>query len=276
MHLYLKNNSVQTVCANSGCPNIGECYSEGNVSFLILGNICTRRCLFCAIRKGEPREINPDEPKAVRDAVYKLKLKYAVITSVSRDDLADGGSGHYASVVKAIKNISKETIIETLVPDFKGSKKAIERIMDAGAAVLSHNLEVVEKLHRRIRPDFDYRRSLGVLEHASSYSKATVKSGFMVGLGETDDEIERLMRDIKNSGCSYLTIGQYLRPRGSALEVKEYVEPGKFSLLKEKALELGFKKVASGPFVRSSYRAGDFFNTDCDEKSNSTEIGRGH
>jgi len=259
---YLKDKSVETVCVNSRCPNISECYSSGNVSFLILGNICTRGCLFCAIKKGLPGGINPEEPEAVAAAVRGLGLKYIVITSVTRDDIPDKGSGHYAKTVKAIKKASPEVMVETLVPDFGGDKGLIDRVIDSGVDVLSHNIETTPGLYPRVRPGFDYARSLGILSHAAFRGKAAVKSGFMVGLGESRDETERLMRDIRATGCDFLTIGQYLRPKNSRLEVREYIPPERFSELKESALALGFKKAASGPFVRSSYRAGEFFKTE--------------
>ena len=256
---YLNDNSIQTVCVNSRCPNIGECYSEKNVSFLILGNICTRNCLFCAIKHGRPERIDLGEPAAIAKAVGKLNLKYVVITSVTRDDIADGGSEHYADVVKAIKGISPSIIAETLTPDFNGSKKAIDKIIDSGVDIFSHNMETIARLYPHIRPDFDYSRSLGLLNYASSLKKTTVKSGFMVGMGEKEGEIEELLRDIRCTGCSLLTIGQYLKPKGSPLEVERYLPPESFEELKEKALKVGFKKVFSGPFVRSSYKAMDLF-----------------
>lgn len=256
---YLKANSIETVCVNSRCPNISECYSGGNVSFLILGNICTRNCHFCAIQNGKPGKINSDEPAAIAKAVRKLNLQYVVITSVARDDIPDSGSGHYADVVKAIKDMSPSTTVETLTPDFKCSKKAIEKIINAGADVFSHNMETVARLYPQIRPDFDYSRSLDILFYASSLRKAIIKSGLMVGLGETNGEIAQLLYDIKNTGCSLLTIGQYLRPKGSRLEVKKYILPEIFEELKTKARKLGFERISSGPFVRSSYRAGELF-----------------
>lgn len=257
---FLKTNSIETVCVNSRCPNIGECYSDGNVSFLILGNICTRNCRFCAIRNGKPKKVNPYEPTVIANAVHKLNLKYVVITSVTRDDIPDGGSEHYADVVRAIKNMSRHTTVETLTPDFNGSLDAIDKIIDAGVDVFSHNMETVARLYPQIRPNFDYFRSLNILHYAASRQKTIVKSGFMVGLGEKDSEIEQLLHDIKNTDCSFLTIGQYLRPRGSHLEVKEYISPKVFEELKEKAVKLGFKKVSSGPFVRSSYKAIELLN----------------
>jgi len=260
LSLYLRSNNIETVCLNSRCPNIGECYSSGNVSFLILGNKCTRDCLYCAIQSGQPAEADPDEPEAIANAVCDLDLKYAVVTSVSRDDIPDGGSGHYADVVKMIRGRSPATIVETLVPDFNGSRTAIDKILDAGVHVFSHNMEAVKRLFSKIRPMYGYRRSLEVLRYAYSCEKAIIKSGFMVGLGETRREIEELLSDIRDTGCSHLTIGQYLKPRGSELEVEDYFRPEDFNDLKRKALELGFKKVASGPFVRSSYRAGELLS----------------
>ena len=256
---YLKANSIETVCINSGCPNISECYSAGNVSFLILGNICTRNCLFCAIRKGKPKEVDLGEPEAIAKAVRKLNMKYVVITSVTRDDMPDGGAGHYAEVVKAIKNMNSATIVETLAPDFNGSKKAVDKLIESGIDVFSHNIETVAGLYARVRPNFNYQRSLDILRYAASFGKAVIKSGFMVGLGEGESETEELLRDIKKTGCSLLTIGQYLKPKESRLEVREYIRPEAFARLKEKAVKLGFKKVASGPFVRSSYRAGELY-----------------
>ncbi len=252
---YLKSMSIETVCVNARCPNIGECHSAGNVSFLILGNICTRNCHFCAIHSGRPSEIDPKEPAAIAEAVCRLKLRYVVITSVARDDMADGGSGHYAEVVRMIKKRSPAVTVETLVPDLNGSRSAIDRVLDAGTDVFSHNMEAVERLFAAIRPEYDYRRSLEVLRYASSRKKAVIKSGFMVGLGERSGEIERLLTDLRDSGCTHLTIGQYLMPRGSRLEVKDFIRPEGFKALKQKALDLGIEKVASGPFVRSSYMA---------------------
>jgi lipoic acid synthetase len=259
---YLEAGSAETVCVNSRCPNINECYSAGNVSFLILGKTCTRNCLFCAIGNGAPEETDPAEPAAVAKAVSGLGLKYAVITSVTRDDIPDGGAGMFADVVRAVKKASPETIVETLVPDFNGSLKAIDKVIEADVDVFSHNMETVQRLYPQIRPDFDYSRSLSALRHAASSGPAVVKSGFMAGLGESEGEISGLLRDIKDTGCGFLTIGQYLKPKNSRLEVKEYIRPERFSEMKEEALKLGFKKVASGPFVRSSYRAGDFFAND--------------
>ncbi|MEA3305812.1 MAG: lipoyl synthase [Candidatus Omnitrophota bacterium] len=256
---YLKDNSIETVCVNSRCPNIGECYSAGNISFLILGNICTRNCSFCAIQKGLPGKVDKKEPAAVAGAVKKLKLKYAVITSVTRDDLPDGGAAHYSEVVRAVKGISPEIAVETLTPDFKGSGRAVDTVIESGVDVFAHNMETVARLHPDIKPLSDYCRSLDILARAASFKNTFVKSGFMVGLGETDEEIGQLLEDIRGTGCSFLTIGQYLRPSNSLLEVQRYLSPANFEGLKKKAVDSGFKKVASGPFIRSSYKAIELF-----------------
>jgi len=259
LNVYLKSHSIQTVCNNSRCPNMGECFEAGNVSFLILGATCTRNCLFCAISCGRPERPNPAEAESIAGAVYSLRLPYVVVTSVTRDDLADGGSAHYADVVKSIKKYSSTTIVETLIPDFDGITKNIDAIIAAGANVVSHNMETVRRLYSAVRPSFDYSRSLKILRYLSSKEAVEVKSGFMVGLGETTEERIELIRDIRNTGCGILTIGQYLRPKGSPLDVKEYVKPDEFLFLKEEASKLGFRSVASGPFVRSSYRAFEYF-----------------
>lgn len=261
---YLKMRGVETVCVNSRCPNMCECYSAGNVTFLILGSVCTRNCLFCAIKKGVPERVSDGEPRAIADAVKRLGLQYVVITSVTRDDLADGGAGHYKEVVRAVKLISPMTAVEVLTPDFGGSIDAVELVITAGVDVFSHNMETVERLYPKVRPLASYERSLKVLAYAAACKKAPrVKSGFMVGLGETYDEIVRLMEDIKGTGCDFLTIGQYLRPKGSPLKVEEYVPPDAFESLKAKACGIGFKKVASGPFVRSSYKASELLEEAC-------------
>ncbi|MDP2932746.1 MAG: lipoyl synthase [bacterium] len=256
---YLKNAAIETICTNSRCPNMCECYSTGNVSFLILGNVCTRNCLFCAVKKGEPTMVDNREPQAIADAVKKLRLQYVVITSVTRDDLPDGGAGHYGDVVKAVKRISPLTTVEVLTPDFVGAIDNIESVVTCGIDVFSHNMETVERLYPKIRPMANYSRSLKVLASAASHKKVPVKSGFMLGLGEAKEEIFRLMEDIRGTGCDFLTIGQYLSPKGSFLKIEEYVHPDIFESLKTRAHRIGFKKVASGPFVRSSYKAKEVF-----------------
>ncbi|MDP3788886.1 MAG: lipoyl synthase [Candidatus Omnitrophota bacterium] len=254
---YLKGRGIETVCMNSRCPNMCECYSTGNVSFLILGNVCTRKCAFCAVQKGAPEQVNALEARSIADAVRKLGLRYVVVTSVTRDDLTDGGANHYAEVVQAIKCAVPSVIVEVLTPDFNGSRYAVMSVIRSGADVFSHNMETIERLYPAIRPIASYRRSLKILAFAAGEAKIPVKSGFMVGLGEAEVEVLRLMTDIRKAGCDFLTIGQYLRPKGSLLEVAEYIRPNTFEMLKIKAFDLGFKNVASGPYVRSSYRAGE-------------------
>lgn len=258
---YLKDRGIETVCRNLRCPNMCECYSAGSVSFLILGNICTRNCAFCAVQKGVPEQVDGAEAHAIADAVQKFSLRYVVITSVTRDDISDGGAGHYGEVVRAIKCTSPSTAVEVLTPDFNGSADAVASVIQSGADVFSHNMEMIEKLYPAIRPLASYKRSLEILAFAAGEAKIPVKSGFMVGLGETEEEVLRLMTDIRKTGCDFLTIGQYLRPKGSSLKVAEYIHPDTFDLLKIKAYDLGFKNVASGTYVRSSYRASEMIHS---------------
>lgn len=253
--IYMKERGIETVCANSRCPNICECYSRGDVSFLILGSTCTRNCAFCAVHKGLPEPVDGQEAAAIADAVTELGLRYAVITSVTRDDLADGGADHYGEVVRAVKRASPFAMVEVLTPDFHGSADAVRSVVKSGADVFSHNMETVERLYAKIRPLANYRRSIKILTLAVKEGRTAVKSGFMLGLGEREDEVLRLMTDIRGTGCDFLTIGQYLKPKGSLLDVAEYIRPDVFETLKIKAYDLGFKNVSSGPYVRSSYRA---------------------
>ncbi len=238
-----------------------ECYSTGNVSFLILGNVCTRNCAFCAVQKGVPEQVNAAEARAIADAVRKLSLRYVVITSVTRDDLSDGGANHYTEVVQAIKYAVPSVIVEVLTPDFNGSTDAVMSVIRSGANVFSHNMETVERLYPAIRPLASYQRSLKILAFAAREAKISVKSGFMVGLGETEEEVLQLMTDIRKTDCDFLTIGQYLKPKGLPLKVTEYIYPDTFEILKIKAFDIGFKNVASGPYVRSSYRAGEMIHS---------------
>lgn len=251
----LKERLLESVCENSRCPNIEECYSSGNVSFLILGCICTRNCLFCAVKKGAPEAPKEEEPCLIANAVRDLGIRYAVITSVTRDDLPDGGSGHYRKVISAVKRLSPLTKVEVLTPDFMGINRAIEDVAASGIETFAHNMETIERLYPVVRPKADYRRSLEVLAYAASLKKAKVKSGFMVGLGESEKETLQLMKDIRTAGCDLLTIGQYLRPKNLSLSVREYVKPCRFEYLKSAAYEMGFHGVASGSYIRSSYMA---------------------
>lgn len=259
LNVYLSDRRIETVCRNSRCPNIGECYSSKNVSFLILGKSCTRNCRFCAVHKGLPERVRSDEAFLVAEAVRALGLTYVVITSVTRDDLPDGGAGHYRDVVTAIKKLPQLSKVEALTPDFMGSKEAIETVINSGVDVFAHNMETVERLYPNVRPDSDYERSLGVLQSAASFKKVKVKSGFMLGLGESVDEVLQLMEDIRRMGCDFLTIGQYLQPKDSPLKVAEYVHPEVFAYFEKAAYGIGFRNVASGSYVRSSYNAEALF-----------------
>lgn len=252
---YLKKRGLESICENSRCPNMAECYSKNNVSFLILGRTCTRNCLFCALGKGVPEAVRTEEAGSIAEAVRDIGIPYVVITSVTRDDLFDGGAGHYRKVINAVKRLSPATKIEALTPDFMGAKQAIETVAGSGIETFAHNMETIARLYSTVRPGSDYRRSLEVLEYAASLKKARVKSGFMVGLGETHEEALQLIENIKAAGCDLLTIGQYLSPKNSPLRAVEYVDPDRFEALKIAAYGMGFKSVASGPYIRSSYMA---------------------
>lgn len=261
----LKDYSFETVCENAKCPNIGECYSNKTLTFMILGNSCTRNCSFCAVDHGlstvpstQPidRTPNPDEPKQISLAVKALNLNYVVITSVTRDDLPDGGSSHFAKTIREIRDMNPNSRIEVLIPDFQGSKQSLDMVIDASPEVINHNIETVPSLYPKIRPQADYQRSLSVLKYVKEVKNYILtKSGIMVGLGETDSEVYQVAADLRNVGCDILTIGQYLRPSRKNAEVKEYVKLETFEKYRAYALSLGFKAVQSAPFVRSSYKA---------------------
>lgn len=252
--------SLHTVCQEARCPNIGECFSRKTATFMILGNQCTRNCRFCAVKKGNPLPPDPDEPENVAKAVAKLGLSYVVITSVTRDDLPDGGAGQFARVIDCIKKLcGSKTYIEVLIPDFKGSFSSLKKVIEAKPFVINHNLETIPRLYPEVRPRANYQRSLEVLRRCKSVDPATyTKSGLMVGLGETFDEVVQVIKDLREVGCDILTIGQYLRPSPSHLEVKEFVHPDVFKKYEEVAYSLEFTYVASSPFVRSSYMAKDW------------------
>ncbi|MGQ9622472.1 MAG: lipoyl synthase [Candidatus Caldatribacteriaceae bacterium] len=258
----LQKLSLHTVCESARCPNIGECFSRGTATFLILGDICTRSCRFCAVQKGRPLPPDPEEPKRVAEAAKQLNLKHVVVTSVTRDDLPDGGAEHFARTVKALREFLPEATVELLVPDFLGDRKALEVVLSARPDVLNHNVETVPRLYPLVRPQADYFRSLELLRKAKErFPSLLTKSGFMVGLGETREEVEEVLGDIKNSGCDIVTIGQYLRPSMRHLPVSEYVLPEVFEHYRRYALRLGFLGVASDPFVRSSYHAEAFIRS---------------
>lgn len=249
----LSGLNLHTVCVQARCPNISECFGRGTATFLILGDICTRQCSFCNVKKGEPDFSGKDEAKRLAEAVKKLGLKYVVITSVTRDDMEDGGASVYAETIKILKDYDKALKVEVLVPDFKGYKPAIDAVLAAGPDVFGHNIETVPSLYN-IRKGADYSRSLGVLKHAADKG-AVVKSSIMLGLGEREDEVMASLSDLRLAGCVYLSIGQYLQPDASHYPVKEYAAPELFAYYKEEALKMGFSHVESGPYVRSSYMA---------------------
>lgn len=247
-------HGLNTVCESASCPNRMECWNSGTATFMILGNVCTRGCMFCNVEKGRPRALDPKEPERVAEAVMELGLSHAVITSVTRDDLEDGGASAFRDTIHAIRNKTQKCSVEVLIPDFGGKRTALETVLEAGPDVLNHNMETVPALYARVRPKADYIRSLDIIRHAAD-SGAVTKSGLMLGLGESRDEILSVMKDLRDAGCLILTIGQYLRPSKRHLPVVRYYSLDEFESLKETALSLGFMHVASGPRVRSSYRA---------------------
>jgi lipoyl synthase len=250
----IKDYNLHTVCSSAACPNQTECWNAGTATFMILGNICTRNCRFCGVPKGAPRGLDLDEPDRVAHAVAALQLNYAVITSVTRDDLDDGGSSLFAATIKAIQTKTSGCGIEVLIPDFKGSESALRTVFDASPQVLNHNIETVPALYPTVRPQAHYQRSLAVLASAHAYGLPT-KTGIMLGLGETIDEIKAVMRDLRKVDCSFLTLGQYLQPGKNHLPVEKYYHPDEFVMLRDEARAMGFRHVAAGPLVRSSYHA---------------------
>ncbi|MCR4396148.1 MAG: lipoyl synthase [Candidatus Saccharicenans sp.] len=255
----LKHRGLHTICQSARCPNIGECWERRTATFLILGNICTRNCGFCAVTKGQPLPLDEREPEAVLQAVQEMNLGYAVITSVTRDDLPDGGAGHFARTIELIKKNSAETRVEVLIPDFKGEERWLARILEAGPDVLNHNLETTLSLYPKInRPETGYFRSLRVLKTAARLGAIT-KSGLMVGLGESPDDLKRALVDLREAGCELLTMGQYLQPGPEQVPVARYYPPEEFSAWREFALKLGFRQVVAGPLVRSSYLAENLY-----------------
>ncbi|MGB3632928.1 MAG: lipoyl synthase [Rubrobacteraceae bacterium] len=249
--------SLHTVCEEARCPNIGECWNNRTATFMILGNVCTRSCGFCAVLTGKPTELDIDEPYRVADAAKQMGLRHAVITSVNRDELADGGASIFAATIEAIKEEVPECAVEVLTPDFKGNQDAIKTVIEARPATFNHNIETVPRLYPAVRPQAKYKRSLEVLQHAKELNPdGLTKSGFMVGLGEVEEELHQTMRDLRDHDVDILTIGQYLRPSENHLPMSRYYTPKEFAMLRRYGLdELGFKHVESGPLVRSSYHA---------------------
>lgn len=245
---------LHTICESGNCPNMGECWGAGTATFMILGNVCTRSCSFCAVKTGRPGTIDWEEPHRVAEAVQLMGVKHCVLTSVDRDDLKNGGSKVWAETVRAIRKVSPETTLETLIPDFRGNMDSVDDIAAVAPEVVSHNMETIKRLCRLVRPQAKYDRSLAVIKRLKEKGMRT-KSGVMVGLGEKREEMFEIMDDLVNAGCDVLTIGQYLQPTKMHLEVKEFVHPDTFQLYKEEGLKRGFKFVESGPLVRSSYHA---------------------
>ena len=252
----LKASDLHTVCQGARCPNQHECFSRGVATFMILGDTCTRDCRFCAVQSGRPPVVDPDEPRRLAEAVARLKLRHVVVTSVTRDDLADGGAQHFAATIQAIRSQLPEATVEVLTPDFKGVERDIDVVLEAGPDVFNHNLETVRSLQKTIRPAASYECSLAVLAYAAQRGGRTdVKSGLMVGLGETDEEVYEAMGDLRRAGVALLTIGQYLAPSTAHAPVKRYVTPAQFEDYARHGQALGFRNVASAPMVRSSYMA---------------------
>ena len=253
----LRERRLHTVCEEASCPNLGECFGHGTATFMVMGDLCTRRCPFCDVAHGRPEPLDPEEPVQLAEAVAAMALRYVVITSVDRDDLRDGGASHFVRCIEAVRAHCPSTRIEVLVPDFRGRvDKAVRALASALPDVFNHNLETVPRLYRKARPGADYAGSLGLIERFKrEHPQVATKSGLMLGLGETRDEIIELMRDLRRHGCDMLTLGQYLQPSRYHLAVERYWEPVEFDELGREARTLGFSNVASGPLVRSSYHA---------------------
>jgi len=256
----VRAGGLHTICESARCPNIGECWEKRTATFLVLGDVCTRNCGFCAVAKGTPLPPDPGEPARVAEAAVRLGLRYAVITSVTRDDLADGGAAHFAAVIRAVREARPGTRVEALIPDFGGDGAALGAVLDASPDVLNHNLETTESLYPAIRrPRANYGRSLGVLAAAKARGART-KSGLMIGLGESESDILRTFADLRRAGCDLLTVGQYLQPTAAHPPVARYYTPEEFEALAEEARRAGVREVVAGPLVRSSYEAGRLFD----------------
>ena len=247
-------HKLHTICESGNCPNMGECWGEGTATFMILGNICTRSCGFCAVATGRPEPVDWDEPQRVAEAIHLMKVKHAVLTSVDRDELKDGGSIIWANTINAVRALNPDTTLETLIPDFKGQWENLERIIRVAPDVVSHNLETVERLTRRVRIQAKYHRSLEVIRRLKDGGMRT-KSGVMLGLGESQEEVLQTMQNLFENGCDVITLGQYLQPTQKHLPVVRFVHPDEFAFYREKGYEMGFDYVESGPLVRSSYHS---------------------
>lgn len=247
-------HKLHTICESGNCPNMGECWGAGTATFMILGNVCTRSCGFCAVATGRPEAVDWDEPQRVAEAIYLMKVKHAVITSVDRDELKDGGSIIWQNTIRAVKALNADTTLETLIPDFKGKKEDIERIIEAAPEVVSHNIETVERLTRQVRIQAKYWRSMEVIRILKEGGRRT-KSGIMLGLGEKKEEVIQTMKDLRDNGCDVVTIGQYLQPTHKHLPVQRFVHPDEFAEYRETGYSIGLDYVESGPLVRSSYHS---------------------
>jgi lipoic acid synthetase len=251
----LSEHGLHTVCAEAKCPNRGECFSEGSAAFLILGPVCTRNCAFCGVASGTPKHIDPDEGERLAAAAARLGLRHVVVTSVTRDDLPDGGAAAFADATARLRSKIPGAAVEVLIPDFLGSADSLKTVLDSGPDVLNHNMETVSRLYRQIRPQAEYDRSLELIRRAADDGRAVVKSGIMVGLGETAEEIAGLMRDLRAAGCAVITVGQYLRPSARQIPVAEFITPEQFAQYERMASDMGFDRAFCGPYVRSSYKA---------------------
>jgi lipoyl synthase len=259
VHQLISDLSLHTVCQEARCPNIYECWGEGTATFMILGDICTRHCGFCAVAKGKPRLVDPEEPRHVGEAVKRLGVRHAVVTSVNRDELPDGGALHFVQTIQWIRRLNPGTRVEVLIPDFCGNEAALNTVLAARPDVLNHNTETVPRLYKRVRPDARYEQSLELLGRAHARKgewPMLTKSGLMVGLGETVDELLAVFRDLAAVGCDILTVGQYLAPTPRYIPIEKYYSPDEFAHLRDEALGMGFRYVEAGPLVRSSYHAG--------------------
>jgi len=255
MKVLLSGSCLHTVCEEARCPNQGECWTRGTATFMVLGDTCTRSCGFCAVKTGRPAPPDPDEPRHVAEASKRLGLTFVVVTSVARDDLKDGGASHFAATVRAIYEVNPGARVEVLIPDFKANRESIRQVVESRPTVFNHNLETVERLTKQVRIQARYHRSLEVLRIAKEVGQPVTKTGIMLGLGETEEEVLVLMRDARAAGCDIFTIGQYLQPTKQHLPVVEFIPPDRFRTLEEAGYGMGFKAVYSGPLVRSSYHA---------------------
>ena len=257
----IEKGRLHTVCQEAKCPNIWECYAHQTATFLIMGSRCTRNCRFCSVAPGPPEPLDPQEPARVAEAAARMGLRYAVVTSVTRDDLPDGGAAHFAATIRELRRLIPGTRVEVLIPDFQGDRSALLTVLAARPDVLNHNIESVPRLYPQVRPQADYLRSLALLKRAREFdSGIATKSGLMLGLGEEAQEVRRTLQDLRAADCRILTLGQYLQPSPEHLPVIRYVTPEEFEDWRTSALQMGFAEVASGPFVRSSYHAGESFN----------------